>query len=99
MTQEEFSLWIEKNDDLVRSNRADSPCRDCPIEWHVSRVMLGECDGEPVDVGRARVTHESVEPIGRGALVYADEATRQTARRQSWRAYRQRTRGAPCEYG
>lgn len=77
MTVEEFDRWTAMNEGTLGRAKADTPCRDCSLAWHLGRVMLGECDGTPLGVGQRRRMSDD---------------DRVMANRRRWREYRARKR-------
>lgn len=52
MTATELAMWQEANAALTK-NRADAPCRDCPLAFAEAMRAEGRCNGTPGGAGRA----------------------------------------------
>lgn len=89
MTVDEYAGWDAAN--AVLSQRAASPCEDCPLAFHVEMLAEGRCNGAPTvrTPGRPAPARDWVPQRGRR---YATEEERVAARRESWRRANRRRR-------
>jgi hypothetical protein len=95
MTLEEFELWCAANA-RAGSQRAPSPCSDCPLSFAIEMRAEDRCNGEPGgEPGEPTpVKPVQVRPPSRfpTAQRYATDEDRILARRRTWRDSKWRAR-------
>lgn len=81
MDDDDWTEWVEHNRNLRAHDWADSPCRDCLIEFYRAMRLKVRCDGQP---GGRTPTQKGGRPL---APKRSPEEVWE-ARRKRWREWK-----------